>query len=230
MMSDEERKERILRSRMRLRERFLARRDREGGTKGSVQGTGPLNAHGMPHLPVGQSSSRKWPVLDLGVHPAIPEAEWTLELDGACDHPQTLDWPSLMRFEQVVDVSDFHCVTTWSKLGNRWEGVRMLDIAAHACPHENATHVFVHASDGYTTNLPLEEALKEDVLLVHRVNGAPLTREHGGPVRMITPQLYAWKGAKWISRIEFLTSDRLGYWEERGYSNTARPWEDDRYS
>jgi DMSO/TMAO reductase YedYZ molybdopterin-dependent catalytic subunit len=229
-MSDEDRKERILRARMRLRERFLARRDREGAAKGSAQGTGPLNAHGLPHLPVGQSSSRKWPVLDLGVHPTVSESEWTLKLDGACDHPQALDWLSLMRFEQVVDVSDFHCVTTWSKLGNRWEGVRLLDIAAHAGPHEDATHVFIHASDGYTTNLPLEEALKGDVLLVHRVNGEPLTREHGGPVRMITPQLYAWKGAKWISRIEFLTSDRLGYWEERGYSNTARPWEDDRYS
>ena len=135
-----------------------------------------------------------------------------------------------MSFEQVEDVSDFHCVTTWSKLGISWIGVPFMDLAAFVQPDENATHVFIHASDGYTTNLPLEEALKPDVLLVHQADGAALTREHGGPVRMITPQLYAWKGAKWISAVEFLTQDRLGYWEERGYSNTARPWEDDRYS
>ena len=135
-----------------------------------------------------------------------------------------------MELEQVEDTSDFHCVTTWSKLGMRWLGVRFLDIAALVEPTEKASHIFVHGSDGYTTNLSLEEALKPDVLLVYQADGAPLSREHGGPVRMITPQLYAWKGAKWISGIEFLTEDRLGYWEERGYSNTARPWEDDRYS
>ncbi|MFN7130511.1 MAG: molybdopterin-dependent oxidoreductase, partial [Myxococcales bacterium] len=102
--------------------------------------------------------------------------------------------------------------------------------AALARPKPEATHLFVTGYDGYTTNLPLEEALKDDVLLVHTADGQPLTREHGGPVRMITPQLYAWKGAKWVRRLEFLTRDRLGFWEERGYSNTAHPWRNDRYS
>jgi DMSO/TMAO reductase YedYZ molybdopterin-dependent catalytic subunit len=85
-----------------------------------------------------------------------------------------------------------------------------------------------HGHDGYSTNLPLEEALKPDVLLVHAVEGKPLAREHGGPVRIVTPELYAWKGAKWLSRVELLTHDRRGYWEIRGYSNTAYPWRDDR--
>jgi DMSO/TMAO reductase YedYZ molybdopterin-dependent catalytic subunit len=85
-----------------------------------------------------------------------------------------------------------------------------------------------HGADGYSTNLPLEEALKPDVLLVHEAEGKPLTREHGGPVRMVTPQLYAWKGAKWLSRLELMTQDRRGYWEIRGYSNTGHPWRDDR--
>jgi DMSO/TMAO reductase YedYZ molybdopterin-dependent catalytic subunit len=115
-------------------------------------------------------------------------------------------------------------------MDQRWKGVQFSTVAALVRPLPSAIHVMIHGYDGYTTNLPLEEALKDDVLLVHTVNGQPLPREHGGPVRMITPQLYAWKGAKWIKRIEFLTEDRKGFWELRGYSNTAHPWRDDRYS
>ncbi len=229
-MSDDSRLERIMRSRLRLRERFLAGKAESPKSDGQPQGSGKLNAHGYPSLPIGQTESRKWPVLDLGIHPEISPSEWRLKVYGACEVESELDWARFMELEQIEDVSDFHCVTTWSKLGIRWVGVRFLDIAALVEPHDDATHVFIHASDGYTTNLSLEEALKPDVLLVTQADGEPLSREHGGPVRMITPQLYAWKGAKWISAIEFLTADRLGYWEERGYSNTARPWDDDRYS
>ena len=108
--------------------------------------------------------------------------------------------------------------------------MQLQTVAALVRPLSAATHLMTYAYDGYTTNLPLEEALKDDVLLVHRWNGEPLPVEHGGPLRMITPQLYAWKGAKWINRIEFLTEDRQGFWEVRGYSNSAHPWRDDRYS
>ena len=146
-----------------------------------------------------------------------------------CNGQGTVKW-NIWDMPQVSDVSDFHCVTTWSKLDVPWKGVSFATIAALARPHPDATHVLVHGYDGYTTNLPLEEALKDDVLLVHTAEGKPLPREHGGPVRMITPQLYAWKGSKWIKRIEFLTHDRPGFWETRGYSNTAHPWRDDRYS
>jgi len=230
MTKDSDRQERIVKARMRLRERFLAQRNQAESGPEAVQGTGKLNAHGMPSLPVGQKASRKWPVLDLGIHPSISRDAWKIEITGACSKPQSLDWSRLLALEQVEDVSDFHCVTTWSKLGISWLGVRFLEIAALVEPTDTASHIFIHGSDGYTTNLSLQEALKPDVLLVYQADGVPLSREHGGPVRMITPQLYAWKGAKWICGIEFLTSDRLGYWEERGYSNTARPWEDDRYS
>ena len=194
------------------------------------RGSGPLNRHGMPQLPPGQRKTGKWPVLDLGRQPAIGLEEWRLRIDGACSHPVVLHWAAFQALEQKEDISDFHCVTGWSKLDMLWKGVRFADLAALAGASENATHVLCHAYDGYTTNLPLEEALKPDVLLVYWADGQPLTREHGGPVRMITPQLYAWKGAKWICRLEFLESDRLGYWERNGYSNTAHPWQDDRYS
>ena len=111
-----------------------------------------------------------------------------------------------------------------------WRGVRVADAIAQVEPHDDARFVMFHGYDGYTTNVPLAEAVKPDVLLVHTADGKPLTVEHGGPVRVITPQLYAWKGAKWVSRIELMTADRRGFWEERGYSNTAYPWRNDRYS
>src|SRR5690606_1029670 len=181
-------------------------------------------------LPVGQTITHKWPVLDLGRHPEVPKDKWTLTIDGAVEAPLTLDWAGLMALPQVEDTSDFHCVTTWSKLDLRWVGVQVAELLARARPTAAANHVMCHGHDGYTTNVALEEALKPDVLLAHTVDGAPLAIEHGGPCRMITPQLYAWKGSKWICRIEVLTRETLGFWEQNGYSSTAHPWRDDRYS
>ena len=194
------------------------------------QGSGAPNRHGMPKLPVGQHLTKSWPVLDLGIQPEVRLEEWALALDGAVEEPVRLDWAAFQALPQVEDHSDFHCVTTWSLMDSVWGGMQFSTVAALVRPRPEATHVMTYAYDGYTTNLPLEEALKDDVLLVHAWNGKPLPREHGGPVRMITPQLYAWKGAKWINRIEFLTQDRKGFWEVRGYSNSAHPWRDDRYS
>lgn len=193
------------------------------------QGSGPLNRHGMPRLPVGQTDVDKWPVLDMGVQPALPPTGWRLVVDGSVARPLVLDLAALRSLPQIEDVSDFHCVTTWSKMDLRWLGVRVATLLALAEPLDSATHVMCHGYDGYTTNLPLEEVLKDDVLVAHTVEGAPLSHEHGGPVRMVTPQLYAWKGAKWLSRIEVLAGDQPGFWEQRGYSNTAYPWRDDRF-
>lgn len=163
------------------------------------------------------------------MQPVIARDDWSLTVDGACAAPHKLTWADFMALEQIADVSDFHCVTTWSRMDIPWVGVRVADVLALAQPRESATHVMCHAYDGYTTNVPLEEALKPDVLLVHGADGAPLPVEHGGPVRMITPQLYAWKGAKWISRLELMSGDKAGFWEQRGYSMSAHPWRNDRY-
>jgi DMSO/TMAO reductase YedYZ molybdopterin-dependent catalytic subunit len=203
----------------------------------SPMGTGPENRHGMPKLPVGQHRTKeRWPVLDLGHVPEISRAEWRLTVAGLCDAPRTYTWDALMALSQVEDDSDFHCVTGWSMMDSRWGGVRFAEIAERAGVREEARCVFVTAYDvapgsdiPYTTNLPIEEALQPDVLLVHTWRGQPLPIEHGGPLRMITPQLYAWKGAKWIKRIDFLAEDTPGFWEERGYSMTANPWYDDRF-
>jgi len=254
----EDKEGRIVDARMKLRQRFQQRMQKTpSAADARPQGSGPANRHGMPKLPVGQTVTRGWPVLDLGRMPDVPLSKWELVVDGAVEEPVRLAWKDFIALPQTKDVSDFHCVTTWSKLDVPWEGVQLSTVLALArplpeathvttqtspslptraasatarSPLPEATHVTTHGYDGYTTNLPLEEALKDDVLLVHTAEGQPLPVEHGGPVRVITPQLYAWKGAKWVRRIEVLTHDRLGFWELRGYSNTAHPWRDDRYS
>src|SRR5690349_17981915 len=201
------------------------------------RGTGPRNRHGMPKLPPGQRQVANWPVLDLGDLPRIRLEEWKLEVAGLVENPLALSWEQFLALPQVEETSDFHCVTTWSRMDNRWKGVRLADLLELAVPKEEARFVLTEGYDHdptsglpYTTNLPLASALAPDVLLVHAWEGKPLPVEHGGPCRMITPRLYAWKGAKWIRKIEFLAEDRPGFWEIRGYSNTAEPWFDDRYS
>ena len=223
--------ERVVEARMKLKARFEEKmRQTPSVADDKPMGKGNPNRHGMPVVPVGQTITKKWPVLDLGVQPNISLAEWRLTIDGAVEHPVVLSWEDFMSLPQSDDTSDFHCVTTWSKLDMAWKGVRMLDIAALVQPKDNASYIMCYGYDDYSTNLSLEEALKADVLLVHTVDGKPLPKEHGGPVRMITPQLYAWKGSKWINRIEFLIANRLGFWERNGYSSTAYPWRNDRYS
>jgi len=201
------------------------------------EGSGPSNRHGMPRLPVGQHEVRNWPVLDLGEQPAVPLERWKLEVGGEVEHPFTLTWDQFLALPQAEDVSDFHCVTTWSRYDNHWAGVRFRTIAELAVPKDEARFVLCTGYDfmpgsyiPYTVNVPLARAVEPDVLLVHTWEGQPLPREHGGPCRMITPKLYAWKGAKWIRKIEFLADDHKGFWEVRGYSNSAEPWFNDRYA
>lgn len=230
-MEQNDKLNRIVEARMKLKNRFGEKmKQTPSMADDRPMGKGKINRHGMPEIPVGQTETQKWPVLDLGIQPEIPLEEWRLIVDGEVEHPVTLTWDDFMALPQTEDTSDFHCVTTWSKLNMNWKGVRLLDIAALVQPKETATHILCYGYDDYTTNVSLEEALKPDVLLVHTYDGQPLPEEHGGPVRMITPQLYAWKGSKWISRIKFLKENVLGFWEERGYSNTAYPWRNDRYS
>lgn len=230
-MESPEKFDRIVEARMKLKARFEEKMKRTPSVADNApKGSGKPNRHGMPTLPIGQIETFKWPVLDLGQQPEISQDDWRLTIDGAVENPLHLTWAAFLDLPQTEDVSDFHCVTTWSKLNMHWKGVRLLDLAALVHPKETATHIMCHGYDDYSTNVSLEEALKPDVLLVHSYNGQPLPREHGGPCRMITPQLYAWKGSKWIQRIEFMTENKLGFWEERGYSNTAYPWRNDRYS
>jgi len=183
---------RIVEARMKLKNRFEEKMKQTPSVADArPMGTGKANRHGMPEIPVGQIETKKWPVLDLGIEPDIPLNEWQLKIDGDVENPVTLNWEAFMALPQTEDISDFHCVTTWSKLNMQWKGVRFMDLAALVQPKDTATHILCYGYDDYTTNVSLEEALKPDVLLVHTFEGKPLPKEHGGPVRMITPQLYA---------------------------------------
>lgn len=181
-------------------------------------------------LPPGQKLTTSFPVLDLGVQPEIPHHQWQLKLGGLVEKPATLSWEAFHALPQVEDVSDFHCVTTWSRYDCRWGGVAFTTLYELVQPKPEARHVYFTSYDGYSTNVALEKCLDDDVLVATSFDGAPVSREHGGPARVIIPKLYAWKGAKFVNGIAFLAEDKLGFWEVRGYSNTADPWTEDRYA
>lgn len=189
---------------------------------------GKLNAN--VRIPAGQTEVRNFPRLDLGIVPEVTTQNWHLRIYGLVEHELNLDWAAFQAMPQVTDVSDFHCVTRWSQLDMDWQGVRAQHLLALAQPKESAKFVTLHSYDGYTTNLPLEALLDSDVIIAHSVLGAPLTSEHGGPVRLVVPKRYAWKSAKWLEAIELHEFDRPGFWEVRGYHNDADPWLEQRFS
>jgi DMSO/TMAO reductase YedYZ molybdopterin-dependent catalytic subunit len=160
----------------------------------------------------------------------VPTEKWTLKVWGAVENAFELTWAEMLALPQVEVFADFHCVTTWSRLDNLWRGVLFKEIARIAEPKPECTVVLQHAFGGYTTNVRLDEMMSDDVLMAHTHDDAPLDIEHGGPMRMIVPRLYAWKGAKWLSGFEFLTDNKRGFWEVHGYHNHADPWTEERYS
>ncbi|MFY9270623.1 MAG: sulfite oxidase-like oxidoreductase [Candidatus Manganitrophaceae bacterium] len=192
--------------------------------------TGETGKDDPPRLPPGQKLNKGFPVLDLGILPEIDSETWTLSIQGKVENRLTWDWNRFLSLATDRKVTDFHCVTTWSIFDAQWEGIffrRLLEIVR---PTPEARFVYFTSYDGYSTNLPLSVCQDDDVMLAHRWNGQPLSKEHGGPARMVVPKRYAWKSAKWIKEIHFMKEDRLGFWEVRGYSNTADPWTEDRYA
>jgi len=183
----------------------------------------------VQRLPPGQRLVQTWPVLDLGLQPTVMPERWSLVVDGTVAQPLRWDWATFMAQPQTRLTTDIHCVTGWSRYDNLWEGLSARDLLAQVQPKADARHVVFHAHDAYTTNVRLDIFSAEDVLLAHSWNGAPLGAEHGGPVRVVIPRSYLWKSAKWLRRIEFLTADRPGYWEVRGYHNEGDPWAEERY-
>jgi len=190
-----------------------------------------LNAFGKPKLPPGQLVTEKFPVMTYGATPIVDTKDWTFGVFGCVIAERSWTWDEFMSLPQSTLRADFHCVTHWSRFDDEYQGIRFIDFfdAVRDVVDPAATHVLQHAHGGYTTNLPLQLMLEEDVIFVHSLNGERLSPEHGGPMRVFTPRRYAWKGAKWIRRIEFMTTDRPGFWEQNGYSNTADPWSNDRY-
>lgn len=181
-------------------------------------------------LPPGQHLTKDWPVLDLGVTPPVSRERWRLDVYGAVESPVFWTFDEFIAQKQDRFTSDIHCVTTWSRYDNEWDGLATRELLATCQPREDARFVVLHSYDGYTTNLALEDFAAEDALLAHSWSGQPLTEEHGGPVRLVVPHLYFWKSAKWLQAIEFVSEDAPGFWEVRGYHNRGDPWAEQRYS
>lgn len=192
--------------------------------------TGKKPDEARPRLPPGQRLNKGFPVLDLGILPEIETDDWTLSISGEVENPLRWGWDDFNRLAVDKAVTDFHCVTTWSIFDAPWEGISFKNLVRLAAPKPEAKYLFFTSYDGYSTNLPLSACDDDDVMLVHKWNGQTLPKVHGGPVRMVVPKRYAWKSAKWIKEIIFMKDDRLGFWEVRGYSNTADPWTEDRYA
>ena len=184
---------------------------------------------GRLRLPPGQRLTDGWPILHYGSIPRIDRSTWEFRVFGLVEQEVALSWEQFMALSQTRTRSDIHCVTTWSKYDNDWEGVRFRDLIALARPAADAGHVMFHSYGGYTANVPLSELMGDEVLLAHQHDGRPLEPEHGGPLRAMVPNLYFWKSAKWVSGIELLTEDRPGFWEMYGYHMHGDPWTEERY-
>lgn len=182
-----------------------------------------------PRVPPGQTLTDGFPVLDLGEQPVVRPRDWQLIIGGQVRHRIHWDMGDFERAPQVEWRNDIHCVTGWSKLGNRWQGVSTRVIAETVTPLPSARFVTLRSYDGYSTSLDLSDFLADGVFLASHWDGLPLTREHGGPVRLVVPHLYFWKSAKWLRQIWFTDKELRGTWEARGYHRRGDPWKQERY-
>ena len=180
-------------------------------------------------VPPGQYVTEKFPVLSVGRNPRFDLTDWDLRLDGEVESPLTLSWEELHALPQSEVTVDIHCVTRWSKLETTWRGVRVRDLLESAGVKPTGTHLMAHCDGGYTTNLPVEAALADEVLMAHTYDGRPLEPDHGAPLRLLVPRRYFWKSAKFLRRLEVMSGDRMGFWELNGYHNDADPWQEQRH-
>ena len=181
-------------------------------------------------IPPNQRVTSKFPVLHEGSIPKFDPKTWDFVVEGLVKNAVRLTYEEFLKLPKVVSVSDFHCVTGWSKLDNKWKGVAFKTISDLVKPLKEARYVTVVTEGDYTTSLPLEDLLDDDVPLAYRLGEKPLEPKHGGPLRLVVPKKYAYKSAKWVRKLRFTKEQELGYWEKRGYSNTADPWKEERYA
>ncbi|PRP90269.1 Sulfoxide reductase catalytic subunit YedY precursor [Enhygromyxa salina] len=186
-------------------------------------------ADGRPRVPPGQQVITK--LRPMGGEPGdTSKSKYRLRIHGEVSNELDLGFRDLLKITQVTRASDVHCVTGWTVLGAKWTGVQLQTLAKRAGVKDTARFVIFEAAHGYTANVPLADALADEVMVAHKLDGAPLTTEHGAPMRAVVPDLYFWKSAKWLTGIRFVRRDESGYWERRGYSNRGDPWTEDRYS
>ena len=197
---------------------------------GSERRTLERKMKGEGRLPPGQSLTLKWPVLHYGSVPYFDPQRWDFRVYGVVESPLKLTWDEFNRLPKIQRTSDFHCVTRWSRFDNHWEGVAVQELLRRAQPKPNAAYVLVHAEQGFTANLPLADLDREEVLLATHHDGQPLPLDHGYPLRLIVPHLYAWKSVKWVRSLELMDKETPGFWEQNGYHMYGDPWKEQRFS
>jgi len=180
-------------------------------------------------LPPGQSATIKWPVLHYGSVPVANLERWDFRIGGLVETPRRLSWTEFNQLPKMSVTRDFHCVTRWSRFDNTWNGVAFREVLKLVILKPAAKYVMVHAEQGYTANLPLKDLDRDDVLFATHHDGEVLTPEHGYPLRLIVPHLYAWKSVKWVRGLEFLDRDLPGFWERNGYHMYGDPFKEQRF-
>ena len=180
-------------------------------------------------LPPGQALTLKWPVLHYGSIPRFDPARWDFQVCGLVEAPLRFSWAEFNALPRTGVTSDFHCVTRWSRFDNHWEGVAFRELLGRVKLQPRAAYVLVGAEQGFTANVPLADLDRDNVLFATHHDGAPLAPDHGYPLRLIVPHLYAWKSVKWVRGIEFLDHDVPGFWEQNGYHMYGNPWKEQRF-
>jgi DMSO/TMAO reductase YedYZ molybdopterin-dependent catalytic subunit len=180
-------------------------------------------------IPPGQYLTDDFPVLSAGPTPRIDLADWRFRVEGLVDQPVEWTWEQFLQLPSQEFTVDIHCVTKWSKLDTRWQGVTLDTLLGQTVPNSNAFHLTAFCYGGYTTNLPLDEVTHGKAFVAYRYNGQPLAPEHGGPARLVVPHLYFWKSAKWIQGLRLMEHNRSGFWESLGYNDHGDPWKEERY-
>jgi DMSO/TMAO reductase YedYZ molybdopterin-dependent catalytic subunit len=204
-------------------------RDRERGVSGMY--FGKEKSEKSDRVPPNQVVTKKWPVLHYGNVPYYQNlAEWDLKLFGHVEKELRLTYKEVMSLPTTKLTNDIHCVTGWSKLDNEWEGIKTQELLKKVNVLPEANYVIIQAEENWTTNLPIEDFLKETSMLAHTHDGKLLTPEHGFPLRAVIPHLYFWKSAKWVREIEFVSDNKPGFWERNGYHMLGRPWKEERFS
>jgi DMSO/TMAO reductase YedYZ molybdopterin-dependent catalytic subunit len=187
-----------------------------------------VRSDGRPRLPPGQQAVEN--ILDMGGTPGTSTAtNWRLHVHGEVERPLVLSYQELLELDQVHIICDIHCVTGWTLLDSRWTGVRLTTIMERARPRRSGRFVIFRAAGGYTSNVPISETGKENVILAHSFFGERLQQAHGAPVRAVVPDRYFYKSAKWLEAVKVASRDEPGFWETRGYSNSADPWKEERH-
>lgn len=184
-------------------------------------------------VPPSQHLASGFPVLTYGDTPQISIEKWQFKIWGLVE-PKTFTWDDFMSLPQQEFTADFHCVTHWSKLDVKWTGIKVVDFMKQLVEVDpkatKANHLMQHCYGGYTTNISMADFIREENFFAHTLFGEPLPADHGGPMRLVVPHLYAWKSSKWINGLEFLAAEELGFWERNGYHRRGEPWAEERYS